>query len=687
LVDKQNVEVEADILFYKLFKVWHMIDRADRWHAAMEIQTKEATELQQAIDKTWLRHFGPFKVLVIDGEKGIDSIATKEWLQRHGIELRIRAKGQHARMIERRGAILRHCMHTTEEQLEKEGITVTFDELLSTAVLSGNALTNVGGGTPYQARLGSTPAILPDMMIPQERGTTIGGLERMRTIALEKIVAATAIARINRASGSMTTASGEAHAYEPGELIDFHTPASQADVSNWQGPATVIENKPSEGLVKFKWKAQNMSRRYAEVRRFMDFTAVVFGYLATPSTSAGGAAKCLLTTLSHMRENSIVTVGFVKQSDTWIPTQLHSTHKHVAYAVEFLVKNVFHATGVVAAKLGKSVSTFKSFKGAIASKLLWWNSKVGFDNMQSADMFDTSGYHTKNIVGDDWQKQNYLQLLLAPNAGIDLSALLDPEIGNIDHSTSGKSNDANASGRTSAVDPDQLSRIDEGDEGDDAPEWFANDVWLTCTPEQKAIIKDIEAEANDPEIAVDMEEDYINQAKEVFSDSRNLEAEVFSSGTVAASVTDSPEPPGNTTVVAITWPDQDEHGNMYVSIPFLGDAAKLITMEPVPEKHQAEIRAYLKTNASQVFIEVEDEPVIDGGKSYDDLTSADYKQHSDKVNEAVYAELKTWIEHDCFEMIPRMGARNILDLRWVGKWKKLKTPQILASSSGGSACE
>ena len=72
LVDKQNVEVEADILLYKTFKVWHMIDRADRWHAGCQIASKHHLELQEAIDKCWLRIFGPFKILIIDGEKGIE---------------------------------------------------------------------------------------------------------------------------------------------------------------------------------------------------------------------------------------------------------------------------------------------------------------------------------------------------------------------------------------------------------------------------------------------------------------------------------------------------------------------------------------------------------------------------------------------------------------------------------------
>ena len=95
----------------------------------------------------------------------------------------------------------------------------------------------------------------------------------------------------------------------------------------------------------------------------------------------------------------------------------------------------------------------------------------------------------------------------------------------------------------------------------------------------------------------------------------------------------------------------------------------------------------MKTSASQVFVEIEEEPVIDGGKSHDDLTSTDYENHSDKVNEAVYAELKTWIDHDCFEMIQRYGAKNIFSLRWVGKWKKLKPPLTPTSSYGEPACE
>ena len=83
----------------------------------------------------------------------------------------------------------------------------------------------------------------------------------------------------------------------------------------------------------------------------------------------------------------------------------------------------------------------------------------------------------------------------------------------------------------------------------------------------------------------------------------------------------------------------------------------------------------MKSNYSMVFLE----EVIaeqDGGKSYDDLTREDYAQYSAEVRKAVRSELQTWVDHKCFDVIPREGARNVLDVRWVGKWKSESTPQI-----------
>ena len=69
LVVKQNDTVQADILFYKIHLVWHMVDVADRWHAAVEITNKTIKEICDAIATSWVSIYGPFKHLVVDGER------------------------------------------------------------------------------------------------------------------------------------------------------------------------------------------------------------------------------------------------------------------------------------------------------------------------------------------------------------------------------------------------------------------------------------------------------------------------------------------------------------------------------------------------------------------------------------------------------------------------------------------
>ena len=172
LTTKPNEQVEGDILFYKRHAIWHMVDRCDRWHAAEEIPTKEFASIRRAIENCWIKIYGAPKYLVVDGEGAIahaggePTAEAAEFLKHHGITPRIRAPDQHARMIERRGAILRHSMHTTEEQLVREGIRVELSALLAECVFSGNSLLSYNGVTPYNARFGRQPRLLPDLHAP-----------------------------------------------------------------------------------------------------------------------------------------------------------------------------------------------------------------------------------------------------------------------------------------------------------------------------------------------------------------------------------------------------------------------------------------------------------------------------------------------------------------------------------------
>ena len=93
--------------------------------------------------------------------------------------------------------------------------------------------------------------MLPDLhVIPA--GQEGRDLQRVREVAMQKIVEATAYERIRRAQKTVTTPAGQQVDYKPGDRVDFWRPSGSKDKSGWQERATVVENLPSEGQVKVR---------------------------------------------------------------------------------------------------------------------------------------------------------------------------------------------------------------------------------------------------------------------------------------------------------------------------------------------------------------------------------------------------------------------------------------------------
>ena len=109
LPEKFNEHVEADILFYRTYMSFHCICRASRWHAGRECHSKTERELLDCLHGVWIGTHGPMVQLYIDGESGLNTDSAKASIGRDGTILKTRAPGQHARFIERHGAILRVC--------------------------------------------------------------------------------------------------------------------------------------------------------------------------------------------------------------------------------------------------------------------------------------------------------------------------------------------------------------------------------------------------------------------------------------------------------------------------------------------------------------------------------------------------------------------------------------------------
>jgi Reverse transcriptase (RNA-dependent DNA polymerase). len=51
------------------------------------------------------------------------------------------------------------------------------------------------------------------------------------------------------------------------------------------------------------------------------------------------------------------------------------------------------------------------------------------------------------------------------------------------------------------------------------------------------------------------------------------------------------------------------------------------------------------------------------------LTREEIEKHREEVAAAILAELKTWLKYECFCREKKATARNIVDCKWVIKWK------------------
>ena len=107
--------------------------------------------------------------------------------------------------------------------------------------------------------------------------------------------------------------------------------------------------------------------------------------------------------------------------------------------------------------------------------------------------------------------------------------------------------------------------------------------------------------------------------------------------------------------------DRDPEGHAYVEMLCPGEAARLVSDENCQAPDCVRLRSYVASSKKTVI-----------DRDTDLLTPEEYAQNKSEVAAAIKEELMVWIQHKCFARKPRKNARNILDVRWVGKWKMTK---------------
>ena len=663
IAESFNKRVEADLGFFYKSIVFHLIDSCTRWYQANEIDNKDEDTLIDALD-SWCSIHGPMQDLYMDGESAMaKSHKMHEYLHRKGINYKPRAPGQQVSYIDRRTALVRDVIHKMVEQLRKDGIQIPFRYILSEAAFCTNALLSVNGCTPYNAVYGRVPHLLPGLdqfEADNERELpnpgTIRHTHRLREIAIQSMIEETARKRAERALSSRTRPSGQREDYKPGELVDFFRKGGAKDATGWTGPATVVDPTHIErGTVTIRHIHVPMECRLQDLRRhqmFLVFLAAVHSAMGKSRTVWG----YIRNAIEQLRSGVCLVLGSVLTKLTsggmdfrMSRSTLTPDHRELWQAIEYFAQSGLNQDDVIAARCGHGCASLSAMSGYDAALTVWW--QPGSDTVHhiTQDLRDTTtnmipAVSFQKIDSRTWTTIRFLQVL---STGAEIHTADPPQVDNHD--------------------PDDLVNTPHGtltpiteepSDFESAESLFAHDEPDLQQAANLASFCCLEY-CDDLECAVGSVPDYdtINDNL-ILNDSLSY-------------LTDTEEYSNNYHIVAANVraglsPDHNIDEDIdCVELYFEGDAYKLAYQggRPDPVTPGANevllVQDFFKKTNKKVVVERDDA----------NLTKDEEQKHWPEVAAAIQKELETWVKYKCVSRKKRADARNIIDVRWVLKWK------------------
>ena len=371
IADKPGDELEVDLLFFKKSIIAHAVCRCSRYHAAIHINSKEAPDIIEGLNKCWFQHFGFPSVLIIDGEGSISVPEVGAEFRAEGTRIQIRAPGQHARHIERRGAVLRDCLHKLDAQARREGRDVTLGMMLGAAVFAGNCLTAVHGTTPYHRMFGRQPSMLPPLQADEscanaDGSTTETQRQWVRHLALTTVIQQTAVNKIIRADKAFTRAD---HEVTVGQMVDYFRPPSSKGTSGWKGPVKVVKLDLEDGHVVCSINGRNMPCRIQDIRPTAMFAMMVFvSSLGRPSP----AWNTILGYLSTSTPGSVLMLGMNYRDGEVTCTTFTPPQQRLLSALLWVAQSELNVPHPTAFRIGRGVARFDSAFHAASSLIAYW---------------------------------------------------------------------------------------------------------------------------------------------------------------------------------------------------------------------------------------------------------------------------------------------------------------------------
>ena len=262
--------------------------------------------------------------LIMNGGNGIAASARAgSFLSRLGIKFIPRAPQQHARIVERRGALFRDVIHRIVAQLKIEGLLdIPFEYRMAEAVFAGDALVTVNITTSYNAVYGRVPSLLPNMNQTNGKGElfdpetmplpgVLRNSHRLREIVIQQMIEGTARARLGRALRTKSLAPGETVDYKINEEVDFYRLPTNKDTPGWTGPARIVDpTQIQRGTIGINHQGRTLTCRLGALRRHLSFLCFESALPSTTDHSLGivPTAKALV---ERLVDGSVIHFGLV----------------------------------------------------------------------------------------------------------------------------------------------------------------------------------------------------------------------------------------------------------------------------------------------------------------------------------------------------------------------------------------
>ena len=246
-----NDTIQADVFYLKpgdrKFSILSIVDVGTKFMAASLVLEETSESYSKALEKVWLRHFGPPRVLVTDEGRPWLGGTFETWTSAVGIDHQVAPGEAHERLalVERRHAVLRRAceVYLSDRKLtDAHGVK----EALTYVIPQQNATPSVAGFTPSQWVLGYQPELShlldSNLNAAQLAGNNITfeqNLER-RTSARMALTSADADSKLRRALSRKYQ--GQSRIFRLGERVWFWRDARQSALNKirWLGPAHVV---------------------------------------------------------------------------------------------------------------------------------------------------------------------------------------------------------------------------------------------------------------------------------------------------------------------------------------------------------------------------------------------------------------------------------------------------------------